>query len=58
MMCLRSDTLAILFPDLFNDFFIYLAYNPKVQDIFKLILGKTILSFRNLPRKTLEKLHL
>ena len=58
MLCLISDSLTIMFPDLFNDLFVYLAYNPKVPDIYKRILGKTILSCRNLPRETVEMLHL
>lgn len=40
MMCLVSDYLIITFPDLFNVFFFYLAYNPEAPDRYKWILGK------------------
>lgn len=60
LMCLISDSLTIMFPDLYNDlsFFFYLAYNPKVPGIYKCILGETMLTCRNLPREIVEKLHL
>lgn len=40
MMYLISDYLIIIFHDLFNVFFVYLAYNPKVPERYKWILGK------------------
>lgn len=34
MMCLISDSLTTMFPDLFSDFFLYLAYKPKLPYIY------------------------